>query len=416
MKLSLFIPLLFCLLYACSSSNKATFEIYAGDLDREAVPVKMIIPEPFHKATDLSLKNTESGNLVPVQRIASEEFCFLLDEPLKARQSRTYELSMGESGEKRKLALVKVKDGKLQVFAHNKPVLQYHMEEVMPPEGNPDYYRKSGFIHPIYTPGGQVITEGFPEGHMHQHGFFFAWTKTVFEGRTPDFWNQHQQTGRVEHESILDTVSGPVFAAFSTSLIHTDVSAPEGPKQVLDESWTLRVFALEEAFLFELESVHTCATDSPLLMPEYRYGGMGIRASSQWFEGEGAYQNQEAPNRQGIGQGGYFTSEGLGRIKGNHSRPEWVGMDGQIDGEAVGMVAMGHPENFRFPQPVRIHPSMPYFCFAPMVAGDFSIEAGEAYISRYRFLVFNGEPNTELIDQVWQDYRSPIEGKWTGKN
>ena len=406
MKRRLILPLFLCLLCGCSPRLIQPVVIQAGDYDRNQATVLLSIPENFRKATDLSLKNTKTGQMVPVQRMASDQLCFLLDVPLKAGESRTYELGIAEQAPAPSVH-IRLDDGQLKLRTNEKPVLTYHLEEVMPPEGNPAYYRKSGFIHPIHSPGGQVITEGFPEGHMHQHGFFFAWVKTVFEGRTPDFWNQHQQSGRVAHESLLDSTSGPVFASFSTSLIHSDISAADGPKKVLDETWTVRVYALEEAFLFDLESVHTCATDSPLILPEYRYGGMGIRASSQWFDGEQSYKNQTPPNRQGSGQGGFLTSEGKERIEGNHTRPTWVQMDGKIDGADVGLVAMGHPENFRYPQPIRIHPSMPYFCFAPMVAGDFAIEPGKPYHSRYRFLVFNGTPKPQQIEQTWQDYLHP---------
>lgn len=381
----------------------------AGPYDRSIGPVKVSIPEDLHKTRDLSLKNTVSGEIIPVQRMASDEICFLLDAPISAGTQRNYALLKDKHASTASQVHVSQRGEELTVAVQDKPVLNYQLAEVMPPEEEPDYYRKSGFIHPIYTPAGQVITEGFPEGHMHQHGFFFAWVNTIFEGRTPDFWNQHKQTGRVEHEALIDTVSGPVFGAFSTTLVHTDISAEAGPVRVLDESWTIRVFALEEAFLFDLESVQVCATDSPLHLPEYRYGGMGIRANSEWFEGEGAFQGEEAPNRQGTGQGGFLTSEGLDRIAGNHSRPNWVQMDGMLEGVPSGIVAMGHPSNFRFPQPVRIHPSMPYFCFAPMVTGDFSIEPSIPYLSRYRFVVFTGEPNAEMIEAVWQGYAEPME-------
>ena len=388
------------------------FELHAGAHDRISYPIKIQIPEEFRDARNLSLVNSNTNQTIPVQKLSADEFCFLLDQPLKAGEKRLYKLQRSEKSVSPSKAHIDQNNGAISVSVGTKEVLRYHMEEVMPPEGNPAYYRKSGFIHPIFSPGGQIITEGFPEGHMHQHGFFFAWVNTVFEGRTPDFWNQHQQSGRVDHESVVDTTSGPVFATFSTTLIHKDISGADGPKNVLNETWTIRVYALEELFLFDLESVQSCATDSPLVMPAYRYGGMGIRANSQWFEGEGTFQDQEVPNRQGVGQGGFLTSEGRGRIEGNHTRPYWVQMDGKIDGVPVGMVSMGHPDNFRYPQPVRIHPSMPYFCFAPMVVGDFAIEPGKSYHSQYRFLVFNGNPDQAMIDRLWRSYSEPAELVW----
>ena len=79
-------------------------------------------------------------------------------------------------------------------------------------------------------------------------------------------------------------------------------------------------------------------------------------------------------------------------------------MFGNVDGQAVGVAMMGHPDNFRFPQPVRIHPTMPYFCFMPGVLGAFDIGKEKVYESNYRFMVFDGEPNAEKIEKAWQEY------------
>ncbi len=56
-----------------------------------------------------------------------------------------------------------------------------------------------------------------------------------------------------------------------------------------------------------------------------------------------------------------------------------------------GLVAIPGPENFRAPQWVRLHPSKPYFVFAPMVEESFQIRPGQPYESRFRFVLFDGE-------------------------
>ena len=66
-----------------------------------------------------------------------------------------------------------------------------------------------------------------------------------------------------------------------------------------------------------------------------------------------------------------------------------------------------HPSNFRFPQPMRIHPTEPFFNFAPSQAGDWEIKPGEEYVSRYRFVVMDGKPDAELLERLWRDYAHP---------
>ena len=79
-------------------------------------------------------------------------------------------------------------------------------------------------------------------------------------------------------------------------------------------------------------------------------------------------------------------------------------MHGEVDGARCGIAAMSHPDNFRAPQPVRLHPNKPYFCFAPMVLGEFRIEPDMPYVSRFRFVAFDGEPDDASLKNIWQDY------------
>ena len=94
-------------------------------------------------------------------------------------------------------------------------------------------------------------------------------------------------------------------------------------------------------------------------------------------------------------------------VDGNSTRARWVDIHGRIDGKETGMSVMCHPENFRAPQPVRLHPHKPYFCFAPMILGEFSIEPETIFTSRYRLFVHAGGPDATMSDRLWNDYANP---------
>jgi hypothetical protein len=79
-------------------------------------------------------------------------------------------------------------------------------------------------------------------------------------------------------------------------------------------------------------------------------------------------------------------------------------MHGPVDGQECGVVVMNHPENFRYPQWVRLHPSKPYFVFAPMVNKPFTIEPGKPYISKFRYLLHDGTPDHEVIEGSWKEW------------
>ena len=70
---------------------------------------------------------------------------------------------------------------------------------------------------------------------------------------------------------------------------------------------------------------------------------------------------------------------------------------------------MDNPANFRFPQPVRLHPQKPYLCFSPMALDSFSIERDTPYISRYRYYVHAGKPSATNLEAAWYDYAEPVQ-------
>jgi hypothetical protein len=285
-----------------------------------------------------------------------------------------------------------------------KTVLKYHHKVVEAPIGIQPFFRRSGHIHPLRTPAGRAVTDDFPRDHPHQHGIFFAWVNTSYAGHLVDFWNQGGQTGQVEHVAIEQTVEGPVCAEFRARLRHSDINFGT-TKPVLDETWTVRVYNFEQYFLVDLTSSQQCIA-APLIVNEYHYGGMALRGQRQWYD-QRARENQRADREEGEQEFVFITSEGKDRIAGNHTRPRWVSLSGPVDGQFASVTVMGHPTNFRYPQPVRLHPTKPYFCFAPMVLGEFPLDQARAYVSRYRFFVHDGRLDQEANLRSWKDFAEP---------
>jgi hypothetical protein len=82
-------------------------------------------------------------------------------------------------------------------------------------------------------------------------------------------------------------------------------------------------------------------------------------------------------------------------------------MSGSVRGQIAAAAILGHPNNFRAPQPMRLHPTEPFFCFAPSQLGDWKIVPNRPYVSRYRFLIQDGPPDAAEIDRLWNDFASP---------
>jgi len=263
-------------------------------------------------------------------------------------------------------------------------VLRYNKVPTAEAASNDPLHSRTGYIHPLYTPSGKVITGDYAPDHPHQHGLFFAWTKTGFEGRAPEFWNQKLAAGRVSYVKTLQLVSDSVESGFDVEHRFDDLTAGDTPKPALGEIWQVRVRVVSGRYVVDLTSSQRTAGESPLTIEKYHYGGMAIRGNAAWLG--------EDPAR-------IVTSAGDDRVAGNHTRPAWVKMSGLLEGAPCGIVAIPHSKNFRAPQWVRLHPSKPYFVFSPMVEEPFTIKPGEPYLSRFRFVVYDGEMDEAEVKQ-----------------
>ena len=280
-----------------------------------------------------------------------------------------------------------------QLSKGGKPILRYLAKPSSESAKYASHYSRSGYIHPLHSPSGQVVTGDYASDHPHQHGIFFAWTKSTFRGKPTEFWNQAKKLGDIRFHRYLGEERRKESCSFLFEQIFT--TGKDSEKPILKETWQIDVPGKPMPYhQFDLVSTQTCATKDPLLIQKYHYGGMAIRGNSQWM----------AKDKEGKPKGSMLTSEGKTRKNGNHSRPRWVAMYGPVDGQECGVLVMNHPDNFRFPQWVRLHPSMPYFVYAPMVKEPFSIEPGKPYVSKFRYLIFDGQPDLKMIEKAWKDW------------
>ncbi|MEX0331161.1 MAG: DUF6807 family protein [Puniceicoccaceae bacterium] len=277
----------------------------------------------------------------------------------------------------------------IHVSASGQPVLNFQLKKIPPPEGMEAYYAGSGFIHPLWSPSGRILTDPFPVGHAHQHGIFSAWTRTTFHGERVDFWNKHRLTGYNEAVSV-DKVKEHSFR-----VTRQMVSREFGP--AILETWDVHVEEGDGVYIIDIALRQKTATDEPVHVREFHYGGFAFRGSATWnSDGDPAY---ESPMRILTGLGTTNLEEA------NNERPGWFSAYGPIKGEAAGVVIMDHPSNFRHPQPVRIHPVMPYFVFSPPILGSLDIQPGNVYQAGYRIIAFDGEPVKELLDKWYAAYK-----------
>jgi hypothetical protein len=379
-------------------------EVVAGNHDRLDTIVRAPLPEDVPA---VRLLEVTAGRAIPTPSQIDGGFLYwVLTGETPRGITRSFHLVAASPTEEPPASSLTANDesGKwIEIGLEGRPVLRYNYGRIPPPDGDVSSpLARNAYLHPVWTPAGRVVTDDFHPSHPHQRGIWMAWTRAEFEGRTPDFWNLADGTGTVRFESLDGLSVGPVFAGLRVRHRHVDLSLDGGEeKTVLEEEWDLKVFRVGGRrwgfHLFELVSVQRLAGETPLILPEYHYGGMAFRGARDWSPGEVRV----------------LTAGDLDRASGDGSRAEWCLMEGPLDRGIGGLAAFGHPLNFRAPQPLRVHDEMPYFAFSPMRLGRMAIVPGEPYVSRYRFLSFDGSAPRDTIAAYWRDYSEPPDVVWS---
>lgn len=379
---------------ACTPSTRYELVVEAGTYARSQTVVSFSWPAEF-EAEHAVLVDSE-GQVIAVQQMPNGRGFFVLEQLAVGETARfTLREATQTEAQQEVLQAERVENGVVFQQAHQ-PMLRYQAEPgPLPDVAIDSVYLRGGYIHPIYTPSGVVITDDYPHNHVHHHGIWAAWTNTRYQGRTPDFWNMGSQTGTVMFERLDTLWSGRVVSGLTARHQYVDLSADE-PTPVLREAWAVNVYKRNEGarpyHVFDLTVTQEVIGDDPLELPAYRYGGVGFRGHGQWNGSEHTF---------------FLTSEGRDRSDGHATRARWCHVGGYVDGQLAGITILGHPDNVEAPQPMRIHPTEPFFNWAPTQAGDLTLAPGKPLVLRYRYVVYDGEPDVDALNRMWDDYAYP---------
>lgn len=293
-----------------------------------------------------------------------------------------------------------VNDGALIIHAGDKKLLQYYFKTLYPPKGVDTSYKRSGFIHPLWSPRGQVLTRIQPPDHYHHYGIWNPWTHVEYEGDTIDFWNINTKQGTVRFAKFVSVQEGPLFSEFGALHEHVVFRKTGIEKVALNELQSVRVYAPDKTgdfFIVDFNMQMNCADENPVKLLEYRYAGLGWRTTEKW------------DNKNSM----VLTSEGKTRKDSDGSKARWCIVQGEIDDEYAGVVMMSFPTNYNFPEPLRIWPENQYnrgdmFAnFCPTKDMDWLLSPGKIYALKYRFLVFNGRVDKEKAESAWYYFANP---------
>ncbi|HPG40438.1 MAG TPA: PmoA family protein [bacterium] len=408
-KTSLLIITLLIVTVVSAADYPLKIKVSAGAYERHNTPVCLpldYLPAPGDDKTFI-LVELSGKNRIPtpcqVEAGYNSKLWWILSGVTPAGKTRMYELALADSVVAPAAVQVSMDDAVILVHRGDQKVLQYNHAVVNPPAGIDPLFKRSGFIHPLWSPSGAVLTRIQAPDHYHHYGIWNPWTKTKFEGRSVDFWNLGEGQGAVQFAGVQSLVSGPVYGQFRVLQEHIDFSAQGPDKTALHEVWDVRVWNISgtetPVWLWDFTSILNCAS-SPVELEAYRYGGgIGFRATQDW----------------GRDNSRILTSEGKTIADADGSGARWCDVSGaSAAGQRSGIVFMSHPANRAHPEPMRVWPAdmnggigNVYFEFCPIRHKSWYLLPGNDYVLKYRLLVYDGEMSPAVAESTWKNFAYP---------
>ncbi len=397
-----------------------TQQVFAQELAKFNVFVtEDRIDAPVSLSLDGLNYNTDNGNIVLYEISPSGEkeipcqlepgysakLWFVLSGVSAKNTERKFVLKLENKVADSQTKVLLNKDYKdLTLIKNDKSILSYRYATTFPPDGINPIFKRSGFIHPLWSPGGEVLTRIQAPDHYHHYGIWGPWTKTTIEGRSVDFWNLYEGQGTVQFAGFLSEEEGQVFSGFQALQQHIDFGAKGEDQIAMNEILDVRAWNIGEG-IWMID--YTTSLNSPLkngiMLDAYRYGGgIGFRATEKWHKDNCTV----------------LTSDGKTRADADGSFAKWCIVEGESTSEKgrSGILFMSHPSNRKHPEPMRIWPldanasrGDMYFEFVPIRHEYWKINPKQNYTLKYRMIVFDGKIDAKTAEMYWNSFaKNPV--------
>lgn len=278
-------------------------------------------------------------------------------------------------------------------------VLTYQTAIAKVPDGVKKDYEKSGFIHPITSPSGQVLSRIQPSDHYHHYGIWGPWTRATIGGREVDFWNLADGKGRVDFGEILSMKEAGGAAELNVRQNHLDLTAPESERLAIKEDLRIKVKPGDKG-RYSVDYTTTIQTplEGGILLDDYRYGGgIGFRATEVWGDDNSTI----------------LTSEGHDRKTADGTETKWIIVQGASKAKEgkSGILFLSHNTNKVHPEPLRVWPVGQYegkgnvfIEFCPIRHESWALLKDENYTLKYRMIVYDGMLSAAEAEAYWKAF------------
>ena len=251
---------------------------------------------------------------------------------------------------------------------------------------------RANYLHPVYSPGGTLLTEDFPTDHPHHRGIFWAWHQILVDGESvADSWAcrdiqwRASKTMQLSHgvrsdEHLAELEVLREWAVGSTA------------RHIVSELMTITTHKLDPDFgrRLDFKLRLRALVDGVTLGGSddvKGYGGFSPRirlTDDVRFQGRAGVV---APEKTAVAAG------------------PWLDVTETLDGKFTGMTMMVHPSHPGFPLKwiLRARRSMQN----PQWPGRMPVALRrDAYtVLRYQLLLHDQPLSTKQLEQEWKRYR-----------
>jgi hypothetical protein len=386
------------------------FYIEAGAFNRINTPVSVDITQfPKNDSMSYQLFEKVNGHLIQkpcqVEQSYTPVLWFIMDGITERGKEREYFLNINAKNTYQNNISAKVTSDEIILKKGSSEILHYRKAVMYPPDNVDTVYKRSGFIHPLITPSGNVLTRVNPPDHYHHVGLWNPWTRVKIGDHVTDFWNLYEKQGTVRFAGVNSIVNGSVFGGFTVKQDHIDFQGKKPEELAINEIWDVRAWNTDplsgsNSYLIDLTTFLSVAGCSPITLQAYRYGGgIGIRANEEWTNDNSTV----------------LTSEGKTRLDADGTRARWTDLNGTFKNNGQsGIVFFSHTSNREYPEPMRVWPADAnngrgdvYFEFCPIRFKDWVLIPGNVYKLKYRLLIYDGKIDKDTSERLWNDFAFP---------
>jgi len=162
-----------------------------------------------------------------------------------------------------------------------RPVCTYNFGTVPVPEalvGKKHAIARSNYVHPIYGPNGEVLTEDYIKDHPHHRGIYWAWPEVTYQGKKGDLHALNRVFTRPVE--ILQQQQSEKFAQLKAE----NVWKWDDTEEIVREYATITVYPMENGlqnidFTLRFEALKEGV--SIARRKQKQYGGFNIRLSAR---------------------------------------------------------------------------------------------------------------------------------------